>query len=152
MLILSSPVHRVAPTSKGGLVKLKPKAKFKTLSRKPAQTLGTAVPSFAAKAAAPNAKLKPAVARAPQPASAIVAAPAPTSTTQPTPAVQIVRAKARDQGFGVLPEHGFVRLPTILQVYPISRAGWWAGVKDGTLPAGVLLSARVRAPSKTSAA
>ena len=43
------------------------------------------------------------------------------------------------------PEVGFVRLPTILQVYPISRAGWWKGVKDGTLPAGVLLSARVRA-------
>ncbi len=36
-----------------------------------------------------------------------------------------------------LPETGFVRLSTILAVFPISRSGWWAGVKAGTLPASV---------------
>ena len=51
---------------------------------------------------------------------------------------------------GTLPEQGFVRLPQILAVYPISRAAWWAGVADGTLPAGVLLSKRVRAWSVES--
>ena len=143
MLVLSPPVHRVAPSSKGGLVKLKPTAKFKMSPRKSALVLGTMASMSAVKAPVPNAKLKPAVARAPQPTPVVRQATAPAP--QPTPAVQMVRIKPRDQSYGVLPEHGFVRLPTILQVYPISRAGWWAGVKDGTLPAGVLLSARVRA-------
>lgn len=56
------------------------------------------------------------------------------------------RIRARRSGpFGALPQTGFVRLPTILEVYPVSRARWWKGVKDGTLPPGVLLSPRVRA-------
>jgi len=46
---------------------------------------------------------------------------------------------------GSLPENGFVRLPTILKVYPISRSGWWQGVRDGRFPAGVKLSPKVRA-------
>lgn len=144
MLTISPPVRRVSPTSKCGLVMLKRKAKFKTLPRSSPATLGTVATIAAAKTlAVTSAMFKPAIAHAPWPASATV--PAPTPVQQPNQAVQIVRVKAREQGFGVLPEHGFVRLPTILQVYPISRAGWWAGVKDGSKPAGVLLSARVRA-------
>lgn len=140
----SHPLHRVSPTIKGGLVKLKPKAKFKQLQRKPAPTLGIGAPKPATKGApVPNAKLKPDIIHSPQPASATV--PAFSALQQPKQALQIGGVKVRDQGFGVLPEHGFVRLPTILQVYPVSRASWWAGVKAGTLPAGVLLSARVRA-------
>jgi prophage regulatory protein len=143
-MLTLSPVQRVAPTSKGGLVKLKPKAKFKTLSLKPVPPLGTVAPVAAAETLmVPSAKLKPAVAGAAQPTPMTVSASEPAQ--QPTQAVETVRVKSRHQGFGILPEHGFVRLPSILQVYPISRAGWWAGVKDGTLPAGVLLSARVRA-------
>ena len=71
----------------------------------------------------------------------VQAAPARTQAQATAPA----RQKQYAVPTGVLPEVGFVRLPTILQVYPISRAGWWKGVKDGTLPAGVLLSKRVRA-------
>lgn len=33
-----------------------------------------------------------------------------------------------------LPSLGFVRLPQILEVYPISKSHWWAGVKAGRLP------------------
>ena len=46
---------------------------------------------------------------------------------------------------GVLPAAGFVRLRTILAIYPICASGWWQGVKDGRLPQGVKLSARVTA-------
>lgn len=45
----------------------------------------------------------------------------------------------------VIPETGFVRLPQILAVYPISRSAFWAGVKEGKYPAPVKLSARVTA-------
>jgi prophage regulatory protein len=38
-----------------------------------------------------------------------------------------------------LPEKGFVRLPSILAVYPISRASWWNGVKSGIYPAAIKL-------------
>lgn len=44
-----------------------------------------------------------------------------------------------------LPETGFVRLPQILAVFPISRSAFWAGVKEGKYPAPVKLSARVTA-------
>lgn len=44
-----------------------------------------------------------------------------------------------------LPETGFVRLPQILAVFPISRSGFWAGVKSGKYPQPVKLSARCTA-------
>ena len=45
----------------------------------------------------------------------------------------------------VLPETGFVRLPQILAVYPVSRSAFWAGVKDGRFPSPVKLSPRCTA-------
>jgi predicted DNA-binding transcriptional regulator AlpA len=33
-----------------------------------------------------------------------------------------------------LPTEGFVRLPQILEVFPVSRATWWNGVRDGRFP------------------
>ena len=45
----------------------------------------------------------------------------------------------------MLPDVGFVRLPQILAVIPVCRATWWAGVKSGRFPAGVLLGPRTRA-------
>jgi len=33
-----------------------------------------------------------------------------------------------------LPETGFVRLPTLLQLIPVSKSTWWAGVKSGRYP------------------
>jgi prophage regulatory protein len=44
-----------------------------------------------------------------------------------------------------LPEIGFIRLPVILEIYPISAAGWWAGCKKGIYPSPVKLSANVTA-------
>lgn len=34
------------------------------------------------------------------------------------------------------------RLPTVLQHVPVSRSGWWAGVKSGRYPAPIKLSPR----------
>ena len=33
-----------------------------------------------------------------------------------------------------LPETGFVRLRTLLQVIPVSKSTWWSGVKSGRYP------------------
>lgn len=38
---------------------------------------------------------------------------------------------------------GFLRLPQVLALVPISRSGWYAGVKEGRYPQPVKLSARV---------
>jgi len=44
-----------------------------------------------------------------------------------------------------LPDTGFVRLPTILSVFPVSKSTWWAGVKSGRYPLPVKLSPRTTA-------
>ncbi len=44
-----------------------------------------------------------------------------------------------------LPETGFVRLPQILAVFPVSRSSWWAGVKSGKYPQSFKLSERTTA-------
>jgi len=41
-----------------------------------------------------------------------------------------------------IPQTGFVRLPTILSVIPISKSAWWAGVKSGRFPAAIKLGHR----------
>ena len=44
-----------------------------------------------------------------------------------------------------LPETGFVRLPAVLAVYPVSKTTWWQGVRAGRYPAGVKLSEKTTA-------
>lgn len=44
-----------------------------------------------------------------------------------------------------LPETGFVRLPAILAVFPVSRSTFWAGVKSGRFPKPVKLGERTTA-------
>ena len=44
-----------------------------------------------------------------------------------------------------LPDTGFVRLPTVLNVVPVSRASWWAGIKKGIYPRGHKLGPRTTA-------
>lgn len=39
----------------------------------------------------------------------------------------------------ILPATGFVRLPQILNVIPVGRSSWWAGVKSGKFPQPVKL-------------
>lgn len=34
----------------------------------------------------------------------------------------------------ILPEKGFVRLPTILEVIPVGKTTWWEGIRAGRFP------------------
>ncbi len=43
------------------------------------------------------------------------------------------------------PETGFVRLPEVLKVFPVSKSTWWAGVKDGRFPQPVKLGPKISA-------
>ena len=45
----------------------------------------------------------------------------------------------------ILPETGFVRLNQVLQVFPVGKTTWYAGVKKGIYPKPIALSERVRA-------
>ncbi len=38
-----------------------------------------------------------------------------------------------------LPDEGYVRLPLVLAVFPVSRSTWWTGVKCGKYPQPVKL-------------
>lgn len=40
---------------------------------------------------------------------------------------------------------GYLRLPQVLEVIPVSRSTWWQGVKTGRFPKPVKLSARITA-------
>jgi predicted DNA-binding transcriptional regulator AlpA len=42
-----------------------------------------------------------------------------------------------------IPQIGFIRLPTILELIPISKSTWWEGVKTGRFPKPVKLGARI---------
>ncbi|HNV68262.1 MAG TPA: AlpA family phage regulatory protein [Candidatus Ozemobacteraceae bacterium] len=37
---------------------------------------------------------------------------------------------------------GFLRLPPVLQLIPVSKATWWAGVQSGRFPRGIKLTPR----------
>ncbi len=38
------------------------------------------------------------------------------------------------------PAIGFIRLPDVLRLVPVSKSTWWAGVKAGRYPAPVRIS------------
>ena len=44
-----------------------------------------------------------------------------------------------------IPAFGFLRLPQILAIFPISKSSWWEGCKSGRYPKPVKLSARTTA-------
>lgn len=42
----------------------------------------------------------------------------------------------------VLLDAGFLRLPQVLTLIPISRSSWWDGIKKGKYPQGIKLGTR----------
>jgi prophage regulatory protein len=44
-----------------------------------------------------------------------------------------------------LPDVGFIRLPKVLEVYPVGRSTWLEGVKAGTYPPAHRLAKRITA-------
>jgi prophage regulatory protein len=49
------------------------------------------------------------------------------------------------QKTNTLPQTGFIRLPQVLQLYPVSKSTLWLRVKEGRFPSPVKLSERVTA-------
>lgn len=41
-----------------------------------------------------------------------------------------------------IPSVGFLRLPQVLAIFPISKSSWWEGCRTGRYPKPVKLSAR----------
>lgn len=41
-----------------------------------------------------------------------------------------------------IPTYGFLRLPQILAIFPISKSSWWEGCRTGRYPKPVKLAAR----------
>jgi prophage regulatory protein len=46
---------------------------------------------------------------------------------------------------GCINHYGFMRLPEVLKLIPVSRATWWNGCKDGRFPAPYRLGRRTTA-------
>ena len=65
--------------------------------------------------------------------------PATLSRPSPRPVIRGESPPAQ------LPDSGFIRLRTVLAVFPVSRATWWRGIKSGKYPAGVKIGARAAA-------
>ena len=45
----------------------------------------------------------------------------------------------RTTSTSIQPKLRFMRLPQVLERFPVSRATWWAGVKEGRYPKAVKL-------------
>ena len=69
------------------------------------------------------------------------------TTTTPTPVLPIPSRPPRhtpaDLRPADVPTSGFLRLPGVLRVIPVSKSTWWSWIKRGIAPAGVKLSERV---------
>ena len=44
--------------------------------------------------------------------------------------------------FTTIPTYGFLRLPQVLALIPISKSAWWEGCKNGRFPKPVKLGPR----------
>lgn len=44
-----------------------------------------------------------------------------------------------------LPATGYLRLPDVLRLYPVSRSTWWAGCRSGLYPPPIKLGVRCTA-------
>ena len=42
----------------------------------------------------------------------------------------------------VIPTYGFLRLPQVLTIFPISKSAWWEGCRTGRYPKPVKLGPR----------
>jgi prophage regulatory protein len=45
-------------------------------------------------------------------------------------------------------KRGFLRLPQVLEILPISKSTWWKGIREGRFPKPVKLSERTSAWSR----
>lgn len=59
-------------------------------------------------------------------------------------------AAAQNSSSPPLPPSAYLRLPQVLEVFPVSKSSWWAGVKSGKYPKSVKLGRRTTAWSAES--
>lgn len=59
-------------------------------------------------------------------------------------------AAAHNSSTPPLPPTAYLRLPQVLEVFPVSKSAWWAGVKSGKYPKAVKLGQRTTAWSAES--
>jgi prophage regulatory protein len=60
--------------------------------------------------------------------------------------MSMLRKKPTNQStLQTIPEIGFMRLPEVLSVFPVSATVWWEGIREGRYPKGIKLSARTTA-------
>jgi predicted DNA-binding transcriptional regulator AlpA len=57
----------------------------------------------------------------------------------------MTKKKEQSPALKSLPETGFIRLSQVLQVFPVSISGWYAGVSEGLYPRPVKLGKRIAA-------
>lgn len=62
-----------------------------------------------------------------------------------SPRPEALHSGINQDEFPRLPDTGFVRLPKVLELIPVSETTWWDGVREGRFPAPVKLSARCSA-------
>lgn len=41
------------------------------------------------------------------------------------------------------PKTGFMRLPDVLKLYPVSKSTWWTGIKEGKFPSPIKISPKI---------
>jgi len=56
-----------------------------------------------------------------------------------------MKAITTDGAFSSLPETGFLRLPQVLKLIPVSKTAWHDGVRSGRYPKPIKLSERTSA-------
>jgi predicted DNA-binding transcriptional regulator AlpA len=66
-------------------------------------------------------------------------APGPENERQRRP-----HSRADEERSGI-PNEGYMRLPAVLSVFPVSKSTWWAGISAGRFPKGVKLGPRITA-------
>ena len=68
-------------------------------------------------------------------------------TVQSTPPAQRKQHKTPhvSQPRPTIPNEGFIRLPAVLAVIPVSKSHWWAGIQKGKYPKGVKLGPKLTA-------
>ena len=54
-------------------------------------------------------------------------------------------AMRTDERKRMVPSEGYIRLPEVIHVFPVSASTWWAGISAGRFPKGVKLGPRITA-------
>lgn len=56
-----------------------------------------------------------------------------------------IRNRSKEPCASGLEVAGYLRLPVVLSLYPVSKSAWYKGIQDGRFPQGVKLTKRTTA-------